>query len=291
MVKKDLEKEKPAVKKAPEKKVAKTDKLDKKEVVKETPKKKKLKLKKKPLIIMGLVVLVFALFLLATTFHKSDYKKEIVNEPEVQEPAPEPEPEVHYDIKAEYPDTDLVAILNIPNTTITKEPVVQTTNNSFYLNRDIHKKKDIIGTTFLDYRVNVDDSKKILIYGHNSPTLNPPFKQLEKYYKEDYALNNREIKLTTTKAEYTFEIFSVYIDANELSNFSYMNINFDSDAAWASHINQLKNNSWYDFGTEVSADDRILVVQTCTYHSKYSKYKNKRFVLIAKQVGKVDNTI
>ena len=75
MVKKDLEKEKPAVKKAPEKKVAKTDKVDKKEVVKETPKKKKLKLKKKPLIIMGLVVLVFALFLLATTFHKSDYKK------------------------------------------------------------------------------------------------------------------------------------------------------------------------------------------------------------------------
>ncbi len=277
------------------------DKKDMQKVVKTEPTtktKKKLKLKKKPLIIiLSLVVITFVLFLVATTFHKSDYKKDTgVKETEKVEQPPaveeEQEDEVEVDITKDYEDysdTDLVGILNIPGTEIVNEPVVQYSDNKFYLNRDIHRKKDIIGTTFLDYRVDIDDSKKILIYGHNSPTLNPPFKQLEKYYDEDFAKKNRIIKLTTPEAEYTFEIFSAYIDATELSNFSYMNIDFEDDEAWLDHMNHLRNNSWYNFDAELVPSDRILVVQTCTYHTKYKKYANKRFVLIAKQIKKVKN--
>lgn len=303
-VEKKIEKEpKKDVKSETKKAVNNEPKKDMQKVVKTEPAtktkketKKKLKLKKKTIIILSLVLITFVLFLVATTFHKSDYKKDTnVKEPEkIEQPVveEEKEEEVNVDIIKDYEDysnTDLVGILNVPGTEINNEPVVQYSNNEFYLNRDIHRKKDIIGTTFLDYRVDIDDSKKILIYGHNSPTLNPPFKQLEKYYNEDFAKKNRLIKLTTPEAEYTFEIFSAYIDATELHNFSYMNVNFADDETWLAHLNHLKSNSWYDFDTELNASDRILVVQTCTYHSKYKKYANKRFVLIAKQIKKVKN--
>ena len=303
-VEKKIEKEpKKDVKSETKKAVNNEPKKDMQKVVKTEPAtktkketKKKLKLKKKTIIILSLVLITFVLFLVATTFHKSDYKKDTnVKEPEkIEQPVveEEKEEEVNVDIIKDYEDysnTDLVGILNVPGTEINNEPVVQYSNNEFYLNRDIHRKKDIIGTTFLDYRVDIDDSKKILIYGHNSPTLNPPFKQLEKYYNEDFAKKNRLIKLTTPEAEYTFEIFSAYIDATELHNFSYMNVSFADDETWLAHLNHLKSNSWYDFDTELNASDRILVVQTCTYHSKYKKYANKRFVLIAKQIKKVKN--
>ncbi len=252
-------------------------------------KKKKLRLKEKPLIIiLILVVITITLFLVATTFHKSDKVEETSNKTEEQTETkveePTPEPEVPEDFSDDYENPDVVGLIEFPGLDL-KEPVLQSTNNSYYLNHDINKKKNVIGSTFLDYRVNIDNSPKILIFGHNSPNLNPPFKKLEKYYTEDFAKKNRIIKVTTKTQVRTFEIFSVYIDADELHNFSYMNVNFDSDADWANHIKQLKDNSWYDFGTEVSSSDKILVVQTCTYHSKYSKYKNKRFVLIAKQIS------
>ena len=63
-------------------------------------------------------------------------------------------------LKEEYNNSDIVGYLTIPNTNI-NEPILQSTNNEFYLSRGINKKKNIIGSVFLDYRVKINNDKKI----------------------------------------------------------------------------------------------------------------------------------
>ena len=68
--------------------------------------------------------------------------------------------------------------------------------------------------------------------------------------------------------EYTYEIFSVYI---ETGNWDYMKVNFSSKAKWYSHLRDLKNRSMYDTGVDISSDDDILILQTCSKNKDYKK--------------------
>ena len=68
-------------------------------------------------------------------------------------------------LKQEYPD--VVAWLMVDGTNV-NYPIVQTTDNDYYLNHDITKNLKGSGWTFMDYRndINLNDSNTIF-YGHN----------------------------------------------------------------------------------------------------------------------------
>ena len=89
----------------------------------------------------------------------------------------------------------------------------------------VYKKYDSYGAIYADYRSDLDNSKKILIYGHSSSKKEVPFNILENYENKDYYNKNKYITLETKTNTYRYEIFSVYI---ETSDFTYMNINFDN---------------------------------------------------------------
>lgn len=182
-------------------------------------------------------------------------------------------------LKEEYNNSDIVGYLTIPNTNI-NEPILQSTNNEFYLSRGINKKKNIIGSVFLDYRVKINNDKKNLIYSHNSSTLEVPFKELEKYYSETYYKNHQYIYLEDENNKYKYQIFSVFVETND---WSYMKVDF-SNEDFFNHIKSLKEKSWYDTGVELTPKDEILILQTCSHHKKYVKYKNKYLLIIAKKV-------
>ena len=46
-------------------------------------------------------------------------------------------------------------------------PILQYTDNDYYLSKDIYKEKSISGSIFLDYRNSGFDDKNVVIYGHN----------------------------------------------------------------------------------------------------------------------------
>ena len=46
-------------------------------------------------------------------------------------------------------------------------PIVQTTDNDFYLNHNILKRYSTDGWTFLDFRNNSVNDKNTIFYGHN----------------------------------------------------------------------------------------------------------------------------
>ena len=226
----------------------------------------------------GFIVVIFILLLTIYSFIHSPYKKQIYigsNNLIIDKSTPTKVKE----LQEENNNKDIVGYLSIPNTNI-NEPILQSTDNEFYLNHGIDKKKNIIGSTFLDYRVKINNGKKNLIYSHNSSTFDVPFKNLEKYYNEDFYKNNKYIYLEDEENKVKYQIFSVYV---ETSNWDYMKLNF-IEKEWLEHLNKLKSLSWYETGVNVDKDDEILILQTCSHHKKYKNYKNKYLLIIAKKI-------
>jgi SrtB family sortase len=183
-------------------------------------------------------------------------------------------------IRNEYENKDIVGLLKINDTNL-KVLVTQATDNNKYLINNIYGERDVRGNPFLDYRVNINSSSKLLIYGHNSDTYDVPFKELENYYDEDFYLNHKYIDLITEQHAWRYKIFSVYV---ETENWDYMNLDFKDDEEKYNHFNDLKNRSFYDTGEEISPNDNILILQTCSFKNEYANYNKKYLLIIARRV-------
>lgn len=182
------------------------------------------------------------------------------------------------ELQNEYNNKDIIGYLIVPGTSIS-EPVLQGSDNSFYLSHGIDKKKNMVGSVYLDYRMVINKEKNI-IYSHNSSSLDVPFKDLEKYYDEKFYEKNKYIYLEDKENKWQYQIFSVFV---ETSDWSYMDNNLTKDK-WLSHLKKLKSKSWYETGGKLSEDDEILILQTCSHHKKYKKYKNKYLLVCAKKI-------
>ena len=234
-----------------------------------------------------LVVSIFAAFIFTGSYlvykHsiESAFDKFVLNDQLAIADKENPKEEYHEQItalKAEYQNDDVVGTLEIPNTDF-KVPVVQGTDNKYYLKHLPNKEYSIMGSIFLDYRVDIDNSRKILIYGHNSSSYKMPFAILENYYDENYLKEHKNVIIKTTNKIRKYEIFSLYIATTD---FTYMKVNFD-DNNYKKHLSYLKKQSMLNIDTEVT-DENILVLQTCSTHKDYLKYKKKYLVLAFKEV-------
>ena len=179
--------------------------------------------------------------------------------------------EVINNLQEEYNNKDIKGILEIDNTNYIV-PILQGSDNDYYLSHDAYGNRNGMGAIYLDFRVNIDTSRKLLIYGHNSSSIDMPFKILEEFYDKDYYDNHKYMWITTSTTRKKYEIFSVYV---EIKDFSYMDVNFASDKDYLDHITKLKEKSMYDTGIEVSSNDEILILQTCSTHKDYSNYQEK----------------
>ena len=184
------------------------------------------------------------------------------------------------DIEQEYHDNDIVGLLKINGAEL-YEPVVQYSDNDYYLSHDIYGNYDAYGTTFMDYRIDLESSKKILIFGHNSSKRKTPFQELEKYYDKEYYDNHKYITLITENEVRTYEVFSVFV---EVSDWSYMNLNFNNEGEYYNHLLKLKNKSFYDTGIDIRSEDEVMILQTCSYHKNYYEYSNKYLLIISRRV-------
>lgn len=182
--------------------------------------------------------------------------------------------------RKKYNNNDVVGILEINNTDYIV-PIMQGDDNKYYLKHTPYGEKSSMGSVYLDYRVDIDSSKKLLIYGHNSSNVDMPFKILEEFYDRDYYDNHKYVEVTTSNMKKKYEIFSVFV---EISDFSYMDITFDNDDEYLNHINNLKSKSMYDTGVALSKDDEILILQTCSEHPDYRNYQKKYLLIVLRRV-------
>ena len=145
-------------------------------------------------------------------------------------------------------------------------PVVKGTNNSFYLNHCFDKSNNSAGWIFADYinknLKNNELDKNTIIYGHNRQN-NSMFGTLSNVFKEEWLSNkeNHYINFSTLNNNMVWEVFSTYtIEKEEY----YIQSNFSSDEEYISFLNTIKNRSTYKYDVNISKEDKILTLSTCT---------------------------
>ena len=137
-------------------------------------------------------------------------------------------------------------------------PVVQSTNNEFYLNNDFNKNQSISGCIFIDYRVNLKEDNNIIIYGHNMRN-KEMFNNLSKYKEDEFFKSKNKIIITDNNEVSEYEVFSVYIE--EASDIYRGNTLEDFD----SYINEIKNKSLYKNHIELKEKDKLITLVTCSF--------------------------
>lgn len=236
------------------------------------------------IIIILLVMLIVSILTFYIYKYNNTLKSKIINSNTI---------EVNYEInkidyeeelnkaRNKYNNNDIVGILSNSDDTL-NEIVMQSTDNDYYLEHTVYHESNWRGQTFLDYRNDINNSDKLIIYGHNSNYYNLPFKVLENYYNKSYYDENKYLYLQTNLNKYKYEIFSVYV---EVSDWDYYNkMKFNTKDEYYNHILKLKNKSMYDTNVLVNKDDKILIIQTCSNKKEYSNYENKFLLIIAKRV-------
>jgi sortase B len=168
------------------------------------------------------------------------------------------------DYRNYYNNDEIVGILSIDNTNFS-QILVQASDNKYYLNHLVNKQKNKLGSTFVDYRTDLNNSKKINIYGHNNGNKSNSFNILTKYLDKSYYENHKLIKIKTDNNLDTYEIFSVEI----VDNNKHMQIGF-SDIEWVLYIESIIDNSIYETNTSYNDITKMITLQTCTNNNDNS---------------------
>ncbi|HHY83576.1 MAG TPA: class B sortase [Clostridiales bacterium] len=170
---------------------------------------------------------------------------------------------------------DIIGWISIPGTSI-NYPVVKSDNNSYYLDHNIYGEKARSGAIFMDYRNNAAaKDRHIIIYGHHMRD-GSMFTGLMKYKKQKFFEENSIIRFDTLYEEIEWEIFSVYVTP---SDYRYTITEFQSDEDFLEFIEKAKKKSMFKKDIELTKDDQILTLSTCTY-----EYDDARFVVHARRV-------
>ena len=171
---------------------------------------------------------------------------------------------------------DVVGWIQVDGTNI-NYPIVQTTDNSYYLNHSFSKEENKSGWIFLDYRNDINNfDKNTIIYGHSRYD-SSMFGSLRNCLKKSWfnSSKNREVHLTTKSGNTTWKIFSVY---HLPITSDYLATSFKNDEEFNSFIKLIKNRTVFDFGIKVTSKDKILTLSTCFR-------TNERMVVHAKLIS------
>lgn len=196
--------------------------------------------------------------------------------------------------EAEKENSDVVGWLMLPNTTV-DEAVVQTTDNEYYMRKDVRKNYAYEGCYYMDYEsVMFDDGKdpsqNTIIYGHNlgSPkgVRDDPedvkFAQLLKLNDEAVAKKTPYVYLVTKGETHIFEIFAAYYCEAHLNPVPYHLVDYTAEDLLAL-TSDAKARSQFLYDVEVRADDKLLTLSTCTYkYGTYSQNRDQRYVVMAR---------
>ena len=166
---------------------------------------------------------------------------------------------------------DIVAWVYIEGTEI-NYPVVQGTDNQYYLKHLFNGKWNSSGCIFLDRRNEPDFSDRhSIIYGHHMKN-GTMFSSLTQYKKQEFYQAHPTILLITPEQNIRVEIFAGYVanvkdDAWEIA--------LESDTKFEAWLEAARSRSCFESDMIPAVTDRIVTLSTCRY-----EFDNARFVLL-----------
>ncbi len=193
-------------------------------------------------------------------------------------------------------NTDFIGWLTIKDTPI-DIPVVQATDNKFYLTHDFYGAYDPtkVGTTFADATVKVTKTQRpdnLIVYGHNIRT-GVGLAKITNYYPARYG----SLKFYTTHPTITYEsafggestyvVFAgMFVNTQKTHGdvFNYYKIrNFKNESIFYQYFEQVFDRSvFYNPDVNIKYGDKFLTLSTCYY--PFGANIDTRFVLFARQL-------
>ena len=142
-------------------------------------------------------------------------------------------------------------------------PVVQGTDNEYYLNHTFNKVYNAAGALFIDSRVDKGlGGSNVIIYGHNMKN-GSMFAKLA-YYKNEsfYRQQGNDVFYIYTGDEIReYRIFDAF--ENDPEGYVYT-CNFGTASQLQEYASTVKSYSLYDTGVDVSSATQVVTVSTCT---------------------------
>ncbi len=173
-------------------------------------------------------------------------------------------------LKAE--SSDIIAWIYCPDTPI-NYPIVQSSDNDYYLRRLLDGSYNSSGTLFADYRSSSDfTGYTALVYGHNMKN-DTMFGTLPCYREQSYYDEHPVMYLLTPSQNYMVELFAGYVTSTTDSIYEAI----DTQDERNNILQRSQEQSNFTANVEVADDDRLLILSTCSY-----EYENARYVVVGK---------
>ena len=233
------------------------------------------------LILIIIIILIFTYYKFYTNKNKNILNDINIDETQITETKTEKMLQLE-ELKKQ--NNDIVAWLEIPNTEI-NYPVLQTTDNEYYMTHTYKKEYSSDGSIFLDKDYDWDlPSSNLLIYGHNNRNGNM-FEDLLKYEDESYYKEHPTIEFTTLDEDCEYEIISVFKSRiyykSEQNVFRYyFFINAENEEEYNYYVEESKKASLYDTGKTAEYGEQLLTLSTCEYSQE-----DGRFVIVARKIS------
>jgi sortase B len=175
-------------------------------------------------------------------------------------------------------NADCIGWLSIPGTDISY-PVVQGTDNEYYLHHDFYKNVASCGTLFLDYRNDLSRQQEhLIIYGHQMKD-GSMFKQLNSYKEESFYQEHQSITLYLEEQKYQYEVAAIYVTSVAKSGDYYNYLHKETRNKQKEYLQGMAAYQLYDTGVTVHETDELLSLSTCEYSST-----NGRLIVLARRI-------
>lgn len=226
----------------------------------------------------------------------SELKDKVASEAESDSAVPEPstgplytldeEPE-QKEVLPEYKELlqrnrKLIGWIKIEGTNI-DYPVMQTTDNEYYLTHNLNQEYDQNGTIFMDKDCDVlKPSTNYILYGHHM--LNGKmFGQLDQYLKESFYEEHPYISFDTIYEKGTYQVMYVFkakvYKETEIAFKYYQFIDANGATEFDSYMQEMADMAVYDTGVTAQYGDQLLTLSTCN-----EKEEDGRYVVVAKKI-------
>ena len=184
-----------------------------------------------------------------------------------------PDKKIDWECLEEY-STHVKGWLYFENPEKINYPIMQWTDNEYYLHRLFNGEKNSCGSIFLNYE-NAGDltDRNTIIYGHNMKNRSM-FGSLRNFKEKSYWEKNNHFYIYTPDGNvHVYQIFAV-VNAQDGTN-DYM-YSFVNDESFIEYVNRMKGKAIFPTDVDVEASDRIVTLSTC---SSIGSKKGKRLVI------------
>ena len=159
-------------------------------------------------------------------------------------------------------NSDYKMWIQIENTNI-NYPVVQGSDNDYYLKHNFRKESNISGTVFVESANDIDNDKNIILYGHNMRN-GTMFNNITNYKEESFFNEDNKISIIMNNTLYEYEV--------------NLAIGFASEDEFINYAYNEADESLYKKEVDFSAEDNLITLVTCSY-----EFTDARTIVVARR--------